>query len=130
MAEDTTETTKTADPATVSQETADTTAATTESQETAPTSGAPVDTTPTSQTGDGGEPDTATDVVPDFLLPDRAYQVLKWVALIALPALAVFVQTVGTTAGWDATGITVTVLNAAGLLVGALIGVSQIKAER
>lgn len=31
----------------------------------------------------------------DYLLPDKVYQALKWVALIALPAVAVFVQAVG-----------------------------------
>ena len=30
-----------------------------------------------------------------YLLPDKAYKALKWVALIALPALAVFVHVVG-----------------------------------
>lgn len=38
-----------------------------------------------------------------YLIPDRVYDVLKWVGLIALPALAVCVQTIGTAAGWTGT---------------------------
>ena len=31
--------------------------------------------------------------MPDWLLPNRAYDVLKWLALIVLPAIGVLVQT-------------------------------------
>ena len=61
-----------------------------------------------------------------YWLPDTVYAVLKWVGLTALPALAVFAQTVGQAAGWPGTDLTVTVLNALGLMVGALLGVSAI----
>ena len=62
-----------------------------------------------------------------YLLPSNAYSVLKWAALIALPAIAVFVSTVGQAWGMDAalSNAIVTTLNACGVLVGALIGVSQ-----
>lgn len=33
--------------------------------------------------------------MPDWLLPDRVYDVLKWVALIVLPAMATLVQALG-----------------------------------
>ena len=33
--------------------------------------------------------------VPDWLIPDKAYDVLKWVGLLLLPACAWFVGTVG-----------------------------------
>ena len=36
----------------------------------------------------------------DYLLPDKAYRALKWVALIVLPALATLVGAVGTAWGW------------------------------
>lgn len=36
---------------------------------------------------------------PSWLLPDRAYDVLKWVGLIVCPAVATFVLTVGQTWG-------------------------------
>ena len=66
----------------------------------------------------------------EYLIPDKAYDVLKWVGMIVLPALAVCVQTIGTAAGWTGTDLTVTILTALGTLVGALIGASTIKARR
>lgn len=55
------------------------------------------------------------------------YDVLKWLGLIVLPALAVFVNTVGPAWGWPHVDAIVTTLNALGILAGALIGVSAIK---
>ena len=37
----------------------------------------------------------STDIVPDWLIPSRVYDILKWLGLIVLPALALFVGTVG-----------------------------------
>lgn len=65
-----------------------------------------------------------------YLIPDKVYDVLKWVGLIALPASAVCVQTIGTAADWTGTDLTVTILTSLGTLVGALIGASAIKARR
>lgn len=62
-----------------------------------------------------------------YIVPDHVYRVLKWAGLIALPAVAVFVSTVGQAWGLDAetmNGI-VTTLNALGVLIGALLGYSQ-----
>lgn len=64
-----------------------------------------------------------------YLLPDKVYNVLKWVGLVALPAVATFVGTVGTAAEWPMTTIAVTVITAAGTLVGALIGVTTATAK-
>lgn len=64
-----------------------------------------------------------------YLLPDKAYNVLKWVGLVALPAVATFVGTVGTAVEWPMTTIAVTVITAAGTLVGALIGVTTAAAK-
>lgn len=63
-----------------------------------------------------------------YWLPDKVYQVLKWVALVVLPALAVFVNTAGPSLGLPHVDVIVTTLNALGLLVAACIGVSQYKA--
>lgn len=62
-----------------------------------------------------------------YIVPEQVYQVLKWAGLIALPALAVFVSTVGQAWGLDPglSNAIVTTLNAAGVLVGALLGISQ-----
>lgn len=57
-------------------------------------------------------------------LNDKVYDILKWVGLIALPALAVFIGVIGPV--WDIpyADQIVTTLNALGVLIGALIGVS------
>lgn len=62
-----------------------------------------------------------------YIIPDYIYKLLKWLGLIALPAIAVFVSTVGQAWGLDAglSNAIVTTLNAAGVLVGALLGISQ-----
>lgn len=62
----------------------------------------------------------------DYLLPGRVYDILKWLALIALPAVAWLVGTVGLQWGLPHCGELVTTINAIGLFVGALIGVSQL----
>ena len=74
-----------------------------------------------------------TDTIPEdegrpYWLPDWLYQILKWVALVVLPALAVFVNTAGPSLGLPHADVIVTTLNALGLLVAACIGVSQAKA--
>lgn len=62
-----------------------------------------------------------------YIIPDYIYKILKWLGLIALPAIAVFVSTVGQAWGLDPglSNAIVTTLNAAGVLVGALLGISQ-----
>lgn len=65
----------------------------------------------------------------DYLLPDKAYQLLKWVALIVLPAVATFISVVGPAWGMPYCEQVVTTITALGTLVGALIGVSQLKAQ-
>ena len=62
-----------------------------------------------------------------YIIPDYIYKLLKWAGLIALPAIAVFVSTVGQAWGMDPglSNAIVTTLNALGVLVGALLGISQ-----
>lgn len=76
---------------------------------------------------DGEKPEEETGKENKYLLPDKAYGTLKWVALIVLPALAVFVHVVGPAWGLPYVDQIVTTLNALGTLIGALIGVSAIK---
>lgn len=64
----------------------------------------------------------------EYLLPDKVYLACKWVGLIACPALATFVGVVGPVWGMPYVDATVTTINAAGLLIGALIGASQVSA--
>ena len=61
------------------------------------------------------------------MLNGKVYDVLKWVAIIALPAVAVLISTLGQVWGWpDADKITLTI-NAVALFLGALIGVSTVQ---
>ena len=64
-----------------------------------------------------------------YFLPDNVYQILKWLGLIACPALATFVGVVGPDWGMPYVDATVTTINATGLLIGALIGASAITAK-
>lgn len=64
-----------------------------------------------------------------YFLPDNVYQILKWLGLIACPALATFVGVVGPVWGMPYVDATVTTINALGLLIGALIGASHITAK-
>ena len=64
-----------------------------------------------------------------YFLPDNVYQILKWLGLIACPALATFVGGVGPVWGMPYVDATVTTINATGLLIGALIGASAITAK-
>lgn len=64
-----------------------------------------------------------------YFLPDSIYSILKWLGLIACPALATFVGVVGPVWGMPYVEATVTTINALGLLIGALIGASAITAK-
>lgn len=64
-----------------------------------------------------------------YLLNNKVYSALKWVGLIAMPAIATFIGVVGTVWAWPHTDAIVTTINAIGVLVGALIGVSQATAK-
>lgn len=57
-------------------------------------------------------------------LNDKAYEILKWIGLICLPALAWFVTEVGADVGIANAETVAKVLNALGTLIGLLIGVS------
>ncbi|MBR3330648.1 MAG: holin [Mogibacterium sp.] len=59
-------------------------------------------------------------------LPDDVYNVLKYIALYVLPALATFVGTVGIAVGWESTGIAVTIITATATFIGGLIGISAV----
>ena len=64
-----------------------------------------------------------------YILPSAVYSWAKWLGLIALPSIATFVGVVGTVWGWPNTDAIVTTINANGVLVGALIGVSAATAK-
>lgn len=64
-----------------------------------------------------------------YLLNSKAYEILKWAGLIAFPAIATFIGVIGAVWGWHDTDAIVTTLNAIGVLIGALIGVSHATAK-
>lgn len=60
------------------------------------------------------------------MISNKAYDILKWLALIALPAFAVLIGGLGQVWGWpDADKITLTV-NLVAVFIGSLIGVSTV----
>ena len=65
-----------------------------------------------------------------YKLPDNVYDVLKWLGLIACPALATFYGVVAPLWSWPAPEAVVTTINAVGVLIGALIGYSAITATK
>ena len=65
----------------------------------------------------------------EYKLPDKLYNVLKWLGLIACPAIATFYGVVAPLWGWPAPESLVTSINAIGVLIGALIGYSAITAK-
>ena len=65
----------------------------------------------------------------EYKLPDGIYNWLKWLGLIACPALATFYGVVAPMWGWPAPEAVVTTINAVGVLIGALIGYSALTAK-
>ena len=61
-----------------------------------------------------------------MILPDKVYNILKWIALIAIPALVTFLSIVLSALNVDPSTVNVicTILSATAGLIGALIGVS------
>lgn len=67
--------------------------------------------------------------MPEYLLPDKAYDILKWLGLIVCPALAAFVGAVGPEWGLPNVDAIVLTINAAGVFIGAVIGASALSAK-
>ena len=65
-----------------------------------------------------------------MMISNKAYDILKWVGLICLPGLAWFVGQVGSL--WNLANVDAIVgtLNAAGALLGILIGVSTVNYKK
>jgi hypothetical protein len=58
-------------------------------------------------------------------LSNKVYDVLKWIALLLLPALATFYGIVGKTWGLPYVEQIVVTINALGVFIGAIIGISN-----
>lgn len=64
----------------------------------------------------------------NYLLPENAYQVLKWVGLILCPALAALIGAIGPAWGMPRVDAIVLTINALGTFIGVIIGASQLSA--
>lgn len=59
-------------------------------------------------------------------LPNHIYDVAKWIAIIALPALSTFIVVISKIWGWaDLGGMIAQTITAVAVLLGALLGVSS-----
>ena len=62
------------------------------------------------------------------MMSNKVYDVLKWIAIVCLPALATFVAVLSKIWGFADLGIMISeTITAIGLLLGALLGVSAIQ---
>lgn len=62
------------------------------------------------------------------MLNNRLYDVLKWVAIVALPALSTFIVVISKIWGWaDMGSMIAQTITAIGVLLGALLGISSIQ---
>lgn len=59
-------------------------------------------------------------------LSNQVYDILKYVVLIALPAIITFVNIIGVQLGYDMT-TTIVIMTAFNALLGTLIGISSVK---
>ena len=60
-----------------------------------------------------------------YIVPFKAYRIIKYLCCIALPACAVFYNLLAPAWGWPLQNEVVTTINATALFLGTLIGVSQ-----
>ena len=62
------------------------------------------------------------------ILPEKVYDLLKWIAIIALPALSSFIVVLGKIWSWgDIATMVAQTITAIGVLIGALLGISAIQ---
>lgn len=65
----------------------------------------------------------------EYFLPSKLYDILKWCGLVLCPALAVFYATIAPAWGLPYPDQIVLTVNAVGVLIGVLIGASQLTAH-
>ena len=57
-------------------------------------------------------------------LPDKIYDILKWIVLVFLPALTTLVGVIGSVYGWANLESILTIMTAVTTFLGAILGVS------
>jgi len=68
-----------------------------------------------------------TDTTVKGIIPDKLYDVLKWVAIIVMPSLATFIVGLGGIWSIPYAGQLAATVTALGVLLGALLGLSSVK---
>lgn len=65
-------------------------------------------------------------------IPNRIYDVLKWIALICIPAIVTFLSVVLGVLDVDpkTVNVVVTIISAVGTLIGTLIGISSVSYKK
>lgn len=64
-----------------------------------------------------------------YFLPNGAYDILKWVGLVLLPALATLIGAVGPAWGMPSVDAVVLTVNAIATFIGVVIGASHVTAS-
>jgi len=62
-----------------------------------------------------------------MIFPSKVFDFLKWLCIIALPAISSFYGTVGGKLGWPAVEAVTLILANVALLLGTLLGISNYK---
>ena len=66
-----------------------------------------------------------------MMINDKAYDILKWVAIVCLPALSTFIVVISKIWGWADLGTMIAqTITAVAVLLGALLGVSSIQYKK
>ena len=66
-----------------------------------------------------------------MMLNDKWYDVLKWVAIVCLPALSTFIVVISKIWGWaDLGSMIAQTITAVAVLLGALLGVSSLQYKK
>lgn len=66
----------------------------------------------------------------NYLIPDKVYTTLKWLAMLGIPALSTFVQAIGTIWGLDIAEPIALTITAVGAFLGGIVGVSAYRNYR
>ncbi|WP_445447697.1 phage holin [Enterococcus lactis] len=56
---------------------------------------------------------------------NRTFEILKWIAIVVIPAFATFVGLVGKGVNWQHTDVTVMIITGFGVFLGSILGVSN-----
>lgn len=65
-----------------------------------------------------------------MVLPDKIYNIIKWILLTVIPALNILLATLGSLYGWSWVTIAIGTIDAVAAFVGAIIGVGSIKYQK